>query len=257
MSVGRALFKHEPLQPLAVVIEELGRPHIARNEDEFLGQLAIARPRGRAGEMALQAIGQILEIGEALAWTADDLEILDGVHTGMTEDDRRRLAADLAFPEDGPPSAPDLRTLVRRSGDDNDLVEATRQMPALQRVASPAFRNSRQALERLQPVLEFARPYTPDLVGWFRDFGQGASNYDANGHFARIQPIFNAYSFTDNPAGGALAPIPAGQRLSGLTGGQNKRCPGAASQAPTDGSAPWQDSDGSLDCDKSQVLPGP
>jgi phospholipid/cholesterol/gamma-HCH transport system substrate-binding protein len=106
-------------------------------------------------------------------------------------------------------------------------------------------------------VLKFIRPYTADLVGWFRDFGQGASNYDANGHFARIQPIFNAYQFTDNPAGGALTPIPAGQRLNGLLGGQNKRCPGAASQVPVDGSAPWRDSDGTLDCDPSQVLPGP
>src|SRR4051794_21065670 len=85
------------------------------------------------------------EIGEGLAWTADDLEILDGVHTGMTEEDprgpaaglgfpeggppraaepstpapwrahaaRSGLAADLAFPEDGPPSAAELRTLVR------------------------------------------------------------------------------------------------------------------------------------------------
>ena len=48
-------------------------------------------------------------------------------------------------------------------------------------------------------MLKFLRPYTPDLVGWLRDFGQGSANYDANGHFARIQPIFNAYSFDRQP----------------------------------------------------------
>ena len=42
-------------------------------------------------------------------------------------------------------------------------------------------------------MLHFIRPYAPDLVGWFRDFGQSTANYDANGHFARIQPIFNAF----------------------------------------------------------------
>ena len=51
-------------------------------------------------------------------------------------------------------------------------------------------------------MLEFLRPYTPDLGGWLCDFGAGAANYDANGHYARIQPIFNAFQFEDNPAGG-------------------------------------------------------
>jgi len=39
-------------------------------------------------------------------------------------------------------------------------------------------------LRKSQPVVQFIRPYTPDFVGWLRDFGQGASNYDANGHYA-------------------------------------------------------------------------
>ena len=132
-----------------------------------------------------------------------------------------------------------------------------RQAPALERAAKPSFAHSITALQKATPVLKFLRPYTPDLVGWLRDFGQGSANYDANGHFARIQPIFNAYSFTDNPAGGTLTPIPPSQRLDGLQTGQVRRCPGAASQPPPDGSAPFRDIDGSLDCDPSLVLPGP
>jgi hypothetical protein len=53
------------------------------------------------------------ELGEALAWTADDLDVLDGVRPGLSEDERRRLAADLALPDDGPPTIVELRTLVR------------------------------------------------------------------------------------------------------------------------------------------------
>jgi len=102
------------------------------------------------------------------------------------------------------------------------------------------------------------RPYIPELVGWFRDFGQGAANYDANGHFARIQPIFNAFQLRDTPVGGqTLVPLPVSQRLDGLQQFMLRRCPGTASQIPPDKSAPFRDSTGNLDCDPTQVPPGP
>ena len=187
--------------------------------------------------------------------TLDDLDVLVAESKPATKDLAPFLRELRPLVADARPTIRDLRTLVRRPGDDNDLVEATRKLPRLQRVASPAFRSGRQALEKAQPVLEFARPYTPDLVGWFRDFGQGAANYDANGHFARIQPIFNAFSFGSNPAGGLLSPIPPEDRFDGLETGVIKRCPGAATQRPEDGSAPF--TDGGLDCDPDLVLPGP
>src|SRR4029079_12578511 len=132
-----------------------------------------------------------------------------------------------------------------------------RKMPKLQSTAKPVFAHSITALNKTEPVVKFIRPYTPDFVGWLRDFGQGAANYDASGHYARIQPIFNAFSFTDNPAGGVLTPLPPDARFNGLTTGQLERCPGSASQVPPDNSAPWRDTSGKLDCDPSQVLPGP
>jgi phospholipid/cholesterol/gamma-HCH transport system substrate-binding protein len=188
--------------------------------------------------------------------TLDDLEVLVDASKPATRDLAPFLRELRPLVREAEPTIHDLRTLVRRPGPDNDLVEATRELPRLQRVASPAFRSGRQALVKAQPVLEFARPYTPELVGWFRDFGQGAANYDANGHYARIQPMFNAFSFTDNPAGGLLTPIPPDQRLAGLETGAIRRCPGAATQPPADGSAPFT-AGGSLDCDPSLRLPGP
>lgn len=188
--------------------------------------------------------------------TLDDLDVLVAESKPATKDLAPFLRQLRPLVEDARPTIRDLSELVRRPGADNDLVEATRKMPALQRAATPAFRNGRQALVDLQPVLEFARPYTPDLVGWFRDFGQGAANYDANGHFARIQPMFNAFQFTDNPAGGLLTPVPPARRMDGVETGVIRRCPGAATQRPADGSAPFTDG-GDLDCDPSLVLPGP
>jgi phospholipid/cholesterol/gamma-HCH transport system substrate-binding protein len=188
--------------------------------------------------------------------TLDDLDVLVAESKPATKDLAPFLRELRPLVRAARPTIRDLRLLVRRPGDDNDLVEATRKMPALQRAATPAFRSGRQALERLQPVLEFARPYTPDLVGWFRDFGQGSANYDANGHFARIQPIFNAFQFTDNPAGGLLTPVADANRMDGVETGVIRRCPGAATQPPADGSAPFTDG-GDLDCDPSLSLPGP
>ena len=189
--------------------------------------------------------------------TLDDLDVLVAESKPATKDLARFLRELRPLVHDARPTIGDLRTLVRRNGADNDLTDLLRKAPALERAAKPSFAHSIAALQKLTPVIKFVRPYTPDLVGWLRDFGQGSSNYDANGHFARIQPIFNAYSFTDNPAGGTLTQITPSQRLDGLQTGYVRRCPGAASQPASDGSAPFRDIDGSLDCDPSLVLPGP
>ena len=154
------------------------------------------------------------------------------------------------------PTIRDLRLAIRAPGADNDLTELMRKAPRLASTAEPALRNTSTTLRKLTPVLDFIRPYSSDLVGWFRDFGQGVANYDANGHFARIQPVYNTFSFTDNAAGGMLTPQDPDDRLVGLQQGVYKRCPGGGTQPARDGSTPNKD-DGDLDCDQRQVPPGP
>ena len=153
------------------------------------------------------------------------------------------------------PTIRDLSSLISRRGADNDLIDLLKKQPQLTKVATPAFRHTVEGLQKGTPVLQFIRPYAPDLIGWFRDFGQTTANYDANGHFARISPIVNAFQFTDTPAGGTLTALPANQRQVGLQSGKVKRCPGAATQTATDGSNPYAP-EGS-DCDPSIVPPGP
>jgi phospholipid/cholesterol/gamma-HCH transport system substrate-binding protein len=191
--------------------------------------------------------------------TLDDLDVLVDASKPATKDLAPFLRELRPLVHSARPTIKDLRKLVTRPGANNDLLDATRKMPRLQKVASPTFVNSRQALQKSQPVLEYIRPYVPELTGWFHDFGQTTSNYDANGHFARIQPIFNAFTFTDNPSGGVLTPNTLSGKFDGLQTGMNRRCPGAASQRPADNSAPYTDNGnlGPDDCDPSQVLPGP
>jgi phospholipid/cholesterol/gamma-HCH transport system substrate-binding protein len=189
--------------------------------------------------------------------TLDDLDLLVNASKPVAPKLAPFFRALRPLVHDARPTIRDLRKLITRKGSNNDLIELLRKAPTLERTAKPVFAHSITALNKTQPVVKFIRPYSADLVGWFRDFGQGAANYDANGHYARIQPIFNTFQFADSPTGGTLTPIPNAQRLAGLQSGVIKRCPGAASQAPADGSAPWRDVDNSLDCDPSLVPPGP
>jgi hypothetical protein len=95
----------------------------------------------------------------------------------------------------------------------------------------------------------------PELTGYLRDFGNSSANYDANGHFARIQPLYNTFSFTDNAAGGLLQPQDPDDRLTGLQTGFYRRCPGGASQPAADGSAPFRD-DGTSTATRGRCSPG-
>jgi phospholipid/cholesterol/gamma-HCH transport system substrate-binding protein len=156
------------------------------------------------------------------------------------------------------PTVQDLSLLIRTPGPNNDLIDILHKTPTLAQQFGVSSQLTITSLQKSQPVVTYIRPFTPELIGWIRDFGQGASAYDANGHYARIQPIFNAFSFTDNPAGGTLTPNQPSQRGFFQQTGQDKRCPGAASQPPADNSAPFLD-DGNLvgQCDPNQVPPGP
>jgi phospholipid/cholesterol/gamma-HCH transport system substrate-binding protein len=189
--------------------------------------------------------------------TLDDLDVLVDASKPATKDLAPLFRALRPLVRDARPTIADLRTLINSPGADNDLTDLLNKAPALNRAATPAFRNGTEALRKSIPDLEFIRPYTPELVGFLRDFGQSAANYDANGHYARIEPMFTPYSFTDNPAGGLLTPNSPLSRVTGTSTRNDTRCPGAASQPPADGSAPWRDTNGTLDCDPAQVLPGP
>ncbi|WP_320672609.1 MlaD family protein [Patulibacter defluvii] len=158
------------------------------------------------------------------------------------------------------PTIADLRRLVRRGGADNDLIDLLRKTPRLADVGVPALDHSVRAAADTRPVAAFIRPYTPDAIGWLRDFSQGSAGYDANGHYARIQPIINENAVVADPLLGPIVrQLVAGLGGAGI-GSENvgaARCPGTATQIRPDGSNGFRDSDGKLDCDPKAVLPGP
>jgi phospholipid/cholesterol/gamma-HCH transport system substrate-binding protein len=223
---------------------------LASKRDDLAGSIANTNTTATAIADESTSLGQALDVLPAtlrranttfvnLRSTLDDLDALVDASKPATKDLAPFLRELRPLVRDARPTIADLRKLLNTKGPDNDLVDATRKMPAFERAARPALANSTKALQKLQPVLEFARPYAPDLVGWFRDFGQGASTYDANGHYARIMPIANAFSFTDDGGAGVLDAIPPSARLDQLQKGLMERCPGAATQPAPDNSNPY------------------
>ncbi len=156
------------------------------------------------------------------------------------------------------PAFRDFRLLFDEPGQADDLLDALRTLPALGKLADTAFPQAVKTLDKSEPVLSFIRPYAPDLVGFARSFGSAASTYDANGHYARTIPVFDAFSFSDDSDGGTLTLKDPSQRgkNADLHRGNLKRCPGASLPALSDASAPFVDS-GPLanpDCDPSEVV---
>src|SRR3954447_583874 len=156
------------------------------------------------------------------------------------------------------PAFRDFRLTFDRSGPNNDLVDALQILPSLGRLSDKAFPEAEKTLDQSTPVFEFIRPYTPDLIGFIRSFGSAAATYDANGHYARTVPIFDAFKFTDDSEGGSLTAKDASEKGKSpyLTTGNLRRCPGTSLPALTDTSTPFVDT-GPLakpDCDPTEVI---
>ena len=141
------------------------------------------------------------------------------------------------------PVVGDLATALRPRGPSNDLTEALATLPALHSRAAVASPHAVAAINASLPEITFARPYTPDLLAFISKFGQATAYYDANGHYARVEPADTGL-FAYNGGTQQLDPIPASAQYTGLETGIFTRCPGGATQ-PIAGSNPFLD-DGAL-----------
>jgi phospholipid/cholesterol/gamma-HCH transport system substrate-binding protein len=137
-----------------------------------------------------------------------------------------------------------LNQMFNKPGPNNDLYDALVELPALAGQVTHDFPRAIKALNQSTPIFEFARPYIPDVIGWVSNWAGIFAPYDANGHYARTMPVFDAFSFSPDTQGGTLTPKPPNMRGSGgaLQTGFSHRCAGAAITPPLDHSAPYVDS---------------
>ncbi|HXP28484.1 MAG TPA: hypothetical protein VN804_01905, partial [Solirubrobacteraceae bacterium] len=121
-------------------------------------------------------------------------------------------------------------------------------LPKLAAQLSSATPQAVRADAESVPITAFFGPYSPDLEGTLRNFGETSAYYDANGHYARVSPVFPDFSLGEKDT---LKPSSAAQALAPLKSGQLRRCPGAATQPAADGSSPFTDEE-KLSCDPTQ-----
>jgi phospholipid/cholesterol/gamma-HCH transport system substrate-binding protein len=224
----------------------------------------------------------------------DDVDPLVSASKPAVRELRPFLAQLRTAAADAVPTIRDLDAIVKRPGQANDLVELTKLQPRLADLAigsgSPdcgpgpanpadlqaaadnnftqgAFGESVCSLDNSELNLSFFRAYTPELVGWFDDFGHSGF-VDAISGLGRISTSFNAFS-ASGPGGtpNLLDPLTPAELAAALDTGNNRRCPGGNERPvtdidPSDTSVPFTDggalTDGKAgDCNPSQVLPGP
>ena len=176
----------------------------------------------------------------------------------------------------GVPVFRDLNRALNLPGKSNDLADATGDLVALQKRASDAVPITVKAMQDSIPVLSFLRPYAPDLTSAIAHLNAVAGYYDANGHYARVEPA--GVGVFDVGAGGTLTAANSATPFApyGVFGSNTynlfTRCPGGASTPlpapfPLNTSNPFS-SPPSLgppngapaspaDCNATQVVPGP
>ena len=180
----------------------------------------------------------------------DDLDVLVAESKPATRDLAPFFARLRPLVEDARPTIRDLRTLIRTKGADNDLIELTSKLPRLESLTSEVFPRAIRTFDRSQEFVDSLRQYTPELVGTLTKLGQVTSFYDANGHYARVQPLFSPFEYDEDT--GQLRRASDGGRIDAFERGQSERCPGSAVQAPPDGSSPFA----VAGCDPDAVPPG-
>jgi phospholipid/cholesterol/gamma-HCH transport system substrate-binding protein len=158
---------------------------------------------------------------------------------------------------DARPTLRDLSHTIESPGPDNDLIELTRAAAPLRDIAvasgtrngrtrEGAFPATTKALASATPELATARPYAPDLTGWFDDFSHSGL-YDALGGASRAGLYVNLFANVNGVLKPLLDATTASKALDlGLSAGQRWRCPGAAERGAIYKPAP------DFPCDASQ-----
>ena len=221
---------------------------------------AIAAKKPELGD-ALQRLPDFMRRANTtfvnLRATLDDLDPLVNESKPVAKKLRPFLAELRPLARDARPTLRDLSVLIRSSGADNDLIDLNHGVLPLRDIAiGPVKRNgkdregalpaSTKALAASHPELATARPYAPDLTGWFDDFSHSGV-YDALGGGSRAAPNVNGFTNVN----GVLQPVPPELRQKVFEAvasvNQRDRCPGAVERG-----AVWKPT-ADFPCDASQV----
>ena len=237
---------------------------LTSNANEALGAIAVENVSLDRSLAALPpALRQANTTFVNLRAALDDLDSLVATAKPATEDLAPFLRDLRPVVERAVPVVSDLRIAVAKPGPDNDLTDVLRLAPRVEELANIASDRGIDAINESEPNIELFRSYSPDLMAAIAKLGQVTAFYDGNGHYARVLPA-GLGTFSYNAATEELEPIfddPAAQTdfytttPGAFDAAGFERCPGAGSQAPADGSAPFLDDVGGQ-CDPGDLVIG-
>jgi phospholipid/cholesterol/gamma-HCH transport system substrate-binding protein len=234
------------------------------NENQSFDQALVALPR---------ALRQANTTFHNLRPALDDLDLLVNAAKPATKNLAPFLRQLHPVLTRGVPVFRDLNRAVNLNGKSNDLADSTGDLAALEQRASEAVPITVQSMQDSQPNLQFLRPYAPELMSAIAHLNQISGYYDADGHYARVQPAgLGVMGLAGGPLNFTFVPQNASNVFNdygafGTTNNQiSKRCPGG-STAFVPGSNPFSSPpflaqpNGAPatpgDCDATQVVPGP
>ncbi|MDX6667084.1 MAG: phospholipid/cholesterol/gamma-HCH transport system substrate-binding protein [Solirubrobacteraceae bacterium] len=203
--------------------------------------------------------------------TLDDLTPLVNESKPVAKKLRPFLRELRPLAEDARPTVRELATLIKKSGANNDLIDLTNSNVPVRDIAigpvhengtnrEGAFPASVKAVSGATPELSSARPYAPDLIGWFDDFSHSGVQ-DALGGVSRVGLYANLFTVVGNLPqiiNNPLLTNPTLRAAGFQTTAQtrfNNRCPGSMERTAPDNSNPFVPSD--VRCDPTQLPLGP
>src|SRR3954453_11969375 len=179
------------------------------------------------------------------------------------------------FARDAVPTIKGLNGIIKKPGAANDLIELTRLQDPLAAIGvGPINRNgasrpgalpaSADALKNSLDQISMLRAYSPELTGWFDDFGHSGFP-DAFGGIGRISTTLNTFSVGPPSAGipcnalltiigGGCQALNGNDLLSGLGIKYLQRCPGSNERGLSEDQLTQG---GTVDCNPNQTPLGP
>jgi phospholipid/cholesterol/gamma-HCH transport system substrate-binding protein len=171
----------------------------------------------------------------------------------------------------------DLGRAVNLKGKANDLADATADLAPLEKRAAEVSPVTIAAMQNSLPDLTFFRPYAPDLMAGVAHLNQISGYYDADGHYARVNPVgLGVFGLAGAAPNFTYTPQSASNVFAdyGVFGGPNRdvfrRCPGGSTPPvlqsnpfafPSPGGVfpgpPLGGPASPADCNSTQVVPGP
>jgi phospholipid/cholesterol/gamma-HCH transport system substrate-binding protein len=247
---------------------------LTQNANEALGAIA---NQNRSFDQALVALPGTLRQANTtfhnLRPAIDDLDVLVNAAKPATKNLAPFLRQLHPVVSRSVPVFRDLNRALNLNGKSNDLADATGDFASLENRAADAIPITVKSMQDSQKNLVFLRPYIPDLMSAIAHLNQDTAYYDADGHYARVQPTgLGVFGLGGAPPNFTFTPQSAANVFNdyGPFGSTNrnlfKRCPGGATPtlagsnpfaAPPFLGPPAGAPASPVDCKAAQVVPGP